>query len=78
MSAYSYEDLNSDYLGAYFAYNVFDPSSELTLVEQIVNYLESLGATTPESAPNWDQVPESDSHNPPIARNYTAIPMYIQ
>src|SRR5690606_17457813 len=45
-SAYSYEDLPSDYYGADFGANYFDPNSKLSLGEQLTNYFNSkLGAT---------------------------------
>src|SRR5690554_82140 len=61
-SAYSYEDLPSDYFGADFAVNHYDPDSDVTFGNQIANYLNNiLGATTPESAPNYQDIPEDDS-----------------
>lgn len=51
-SAFSYEDLTSDKMGAIFGAEVFDPESDKSLGEQLLASLESLGASEPESAPN--------------------------
>ena len=76
-SAYSYEDLASDKFGAEFAVKHFDPNSDTPLADQIEKYLtETLGATNPENAPNWNQMPTTDSKNPPTATNKTTTPMY--
>ncbi|MCP4218600.1 MAG: hypothetical protein GY765_28460, partial [bacterium] len=49
-SAYSYEDLPSDKYGVSFALEYFDSSSNLTLAEQIANFLNiELGATAPSA-----------------------------
>ena len=60
-SAYSYEDLPSDKLGAIFAVFHFDPNSDLTLAEQIYCFLADLGATEPINAPNYNAIPYDDS-----------------
>lgn len=75
-SSYSYEDLPSDFFGANFAVNFYDPNSSLTLSGQIISYLNMLGATDPQIAPNWELMPESDSKNPPMATNNTTDPMF--
>ncbi|THH39804.1 hypothetical protein E4021_09330 [Neolewinella litorea] len=79
-SAYSYEDLPSDKFGADFATNYFDPDSDATLGEQILSYLnEVLGATDPENAPNYDQLPEMDGErNVPSRQNRTTTPVYTE
>ncbi|MCP9235493.1 hypothetical protein NMA52_06005 [Lewinella sp. JB7] len=79
-SAYSYEDLPSDKFGADFATNYFDPDSDATLGEQILSYLnEVLGATDPENAPNYDQLPETDGErNVPSRQNRTTTPVYTE
>lgn len=89
LSSYSYEDLPSDLYGATFGARVFDPKSNRTLGEQVSNYLESLGATAPSEAGNYESLPESDviSANrytnwrngatvgpDPIPRNYDTTP----
>jgi RHS repeat-associated protein len=75
LSAYSYEDLPSDNLGADFALNAFDPNSTKTLAEQIDAYLQKLNATEPQVAPNWADVPE-EYVSPHPAQNYSKNPMY--
>jgi len=76
-SAYSYEDLPSDYYGADFGANYFDPNSKLTLGVQLENYFnEKLKATTPEKAPNYDVLPEAEPTETPSATNHTVTPMY--
>jgi hypothetical protein len=77
-SAFSYEDLPSDKFGAIFGSEVFDPTSDKTLGDQIQNYLNNeLGATTPDSAPNWNSMPATDSKAPPQYKNNTMTPMFI-
>lgn len=74
-SAYSYEDLPSDYYGADFAVNHFDSESESSLSNQIQKYLTNvLGATNPKNAPNYDKLPQSDSKNRPSQTNRTISP----
>ena len=75
-SAYSYEDLPSNYLGADFAINYFNvDDSELTLSNQIDNYLISIGATHYENAPNWGQIPKTDTGSPPFWLNFSSTGM---
>ena len=59
-SAYSYEDLPSDKFGAEFGANYFNPDSKLSLGEQLYNYLEGLGATDPQNAPNYKILPSKE------------------
>ncbi|MFC2140938.1 RHS repeat-associated core domain-containing protein [Acidobacteriota bacterium] len=76
-SAYSYEDLPSDKFGVIFALNYFNPNSNLTLAEQISNFLNNvLGATVPTAAPNWNIMPNKDTKNPPTQTNKTTTPIY--
>lgn len=77
-SAYSYEDLPSDKLGADFGANHFDPNSKLSLGEQLGNYLNGLGATNPENAPNYSNLPASDDElgDKPSETNHTTNPMH--
>ena len=57
-SAYSYEDLPSDKVGAEFAIKYFDPNSKQTFGEQMENYLNNvLKATDPKNAPNYNKLP---------------------
>ena len=79
-SAYSYEDLNSDRLGADFGANYFDPNSTLTLGEQIETYMNSIGATSPGSAPNYHRMPLNDAEvlerGTPTETNRRATPSH--
>ena len=76
-SAYSYEDLPSDKFGAEFGAYFFDPKSDLTLGQQVENYLNNkLKATDPKNAPNYSKLPQTDSKNPPTETNHTTNPMY--
>jgi len=78
-SAYSYEDLPSDKLGAEFGANYFDPNSKLSLGEQLQNYLNGLGATTPDKAPNYDNLPVDDSNlDKPTRTNHTTTPVFTK
>src|SRR5690554_789502 len=78
-SAYSYEDLPSDYYGADFAVNHFDPNSKETFAEQLGNYLiNELGATNPEDAPNYENLTTSDNRKTPTRQNKTTRPLYIE
>jgi hypothetical protein len=52
-SAYSYEDLPSDFYGAVFGAEFFDPTSSLTLSQQIEAFLSYLSPMAPSSAPNY-------------------------
>ena len=69
-SAFSYEDLNSNYLGAVFAIEYFDIDSPLPLSKQIDNYLISIGAIDPEKAPNWGQIPQTDTGSRPLWKSF--------
>lgn len=76
-SRYSYEDLPSDRFGADFAINSFDPKSGLTLSQQIGKYFkDNLGATIPERAPNYSELPMEDSKNPPSRINKSTAPIH--
>src|SRR5688500_14574370 len=79
-SAFSYDDLPSDKFGADFGANHFDPNSKLTFGEQLANYLNNvLGATNPESAPNFNELPETDNtKKPPTSTNRTTKPMFLK
>ncbi|MCX2494075.1 DUF6443 domain-containing protein [Pedobacter sp. PF22-3] len=78
-SAYSYEDLPSDKLGAEFGANYYNSNSKLSLGEQLLNYVNSLGATDPKKAPNYKNLPKDDSKlDSPTETNHTAKPMYTQ
>ncbi len=47
--------------------------------EQLENYLNNvLEATTPESAPNYDNLPTEDTSNPPTRTNHTTKPVYTE
>lgn len=77
-SAYSYEDLPSDKFGAVFAVDFFDPNSKLTFAEQLQNYLvNELGATSPEKAPNYNDLPNSDNQKKPSRTNNATTPVYV-
>lgn len=73
-SAYSYEDLPSDKLDAEF----FNPESELSLGEQLYNYLQGLGATMPEKASNYKDLPQKEPPKTPSRINKTTIPVYTK
>lgn len=75
-SAYSYEDLPSDLLGAEFGAQFFDPTSSLSLGQQVEVFMSYLFPMAPTSAPNYAQLPQRDSKNPPIARNRTTNLMF--
>jgi RHS repeat-associated protein len=77
-SAYSYEDLPSDKLGADFGANYFDPNSKLSLGEQLQNYLTSLGATDPQNAPNYNSLPDVEPDKEPSRTNHTTTPVYTK
>ncbi|ELM3645199.1 hypothetical protein SL053_002271 [Flavobacterium psychrophilum] len=71
-SAYSYEDLPSDKWGADFGANYFNPNSEMTLGEQLQNYLNTMGATKPQNAPNYSTLPTTDANlSEPTRTNHT-------
>ncbi|MCO5249003.1 MAG: hypothetical protein M9887_08660 [Chitinophagales bacterium] len=77
-SAYSYEDLPSDYFGADFGANYFDPNSKLTFGEQLQNYLNNLGATDPKNAPNYNSLPNVEPDKKPSRTNHTTKPVYTK
>ena len=77
-SAYSYEDLPSDKFGAEFGANVFDPNSKLSFGEQLQNYMNSLGATDPKNAPNYNELPKQDNLKSPPRKNFSTKPVYIK
>ena len=78
-SAYSYEDLPSDKFGAEFAVNHFDSNSELTFSEQLEKYLvNQLGATNPQKAPNYKDLPKADNQKTPSIKNRTTTPIYTK
>lgn len=76
--SYSYEDLPSDKLGAEFGANYFNPESELSLGEQLYNYLQGLGATMPEKASNYKDLPQKEPQKTPSRINKTTIPVYTK
>ena len=78
-SAYSYEDLPSDKFGADFAVNHFDKNSSLTFSEQLLKYFNNvLKSSIPSDAPNYNQIPSSDSKNNPIKINKTTNPLFTK
>ncbi len=78
-TSYSYEDLPTDKLGAIFAIQYFDPNSSSSLAEQITDFLiYTLGATNPETAPNYKNIPENESRNPPSRINKSTKPVYTE
>ena len=74
-SAYSYEDLPSDKYGAIFGATYFNPNSDLTFGEQLSNYLINLGATNPEKAPNYRNLPNLELKKP-SRTNKTTKPVF--
>jgi hypothetical protein len=77
-SAMSYEDLPSDYYGADFGANYFDPKSTKSLGQQMEEYFRlKLGATDKTAAPNWSKVPKTeDPKAPSTFINKTINPMF--
>jgi len=76
-SAFSYEDLPSDKYGADFAVNHFDPESDKTFSEQLETYMkDQLGATSPEEAPNYEDMPDDHTDDPPSRTNDSTDPVY--
>ena len=69
---------SSDKLGAEFGVNYFDPKSKLSLGEQLNNYLQELGATVPEKAPNYKDLPQEEPQKTPSRTNKTTSPVYTQ
>jgi len=59
-SAYSYEDLPSDRLGAVFGGIVFNANGPQTLSQQIESFLNLWGGTSPLNAPNINNIPQTD------------------
>ena len=77
-SAFSYEDLPTDKFGAEFGADYFDPNSNKTFSEQIQDYLNNvLQATNPESAPNYDKLP-NEYPEKPTQTNKTTTPLYTE
>jgi len=79
-SAYSYEDLPSDYFGADFAVNYFNPNSKLSFGQQLQNYFTNvLKATEPTNAPNYYSLPSEypTKGESPSTTNHTSTPMFI-
>jgi len=60
-SAYSYEDLNSNRLGALFGAYFFDPTKDKTLGEQLEAFLSAVvnPVDDPSTAPNYRAMPYS-------------------
>ncbi|WP_375605350.1 hypothetical protein [Flavobacterium davisii] len=78
-SAYSYEDLPSDKWGADFGANYYNPNSEMTLGEQLQNYLNTMGATKPQNAPNYSTLPTTDANlSKPTRTNHTTEGVYTK
>lgn len=77
-SAYSYEDLPSDRFGAEFGANYFDQNSKLSFGEQLENYLKGLGATNPQNAPNYNNLPTTYPTDKPTRTNKTHNPVYTR
>jgi|GEM_PF-6230169 len=78
-SAYSYEDLPSDKWGADFGANYFNPNSKMTLGEQLQNYLNTMGATKPQNAPNYSILPITDANlSEPTRTNHTTEGVYTK
>jgi RHS repeat-associated protein len=77
-SAYSYEDLPSNKFGADFGANYFDPNSELTFGEQLLNYLNGLGATDAQNAPNYNSLPDVEPDKKPSRINHSTTPVYTK
>ncbi len=80
-SAYSYEDLPSDYYGADFVVNYFGPNSDLSFGEQLQNYMNNiLKATSPENAPNYNSLPTEypSKGELPSKQNKRTKPLYVK
>ena len=77
-SAYSYEDLPSDYYGAVFGANHFDPKSKISFGQQIYNYFkQELDVKSPYHAPNYNDLPDIDNKKHSGIFNRTINPMFI-
>ena len=74
-SAYSYEDLPTDKFGAILGAKYFNPNSKLSFGEQLKNYLETLGVTPPDKAPNYNQLPSKEVETP-TRENHSTKPVY--
>lgn len=75
-SAFSYEDLPSDTVGARFAVQHFNPNAPLTFGDQLAAYLNTvLGAVEPTQAPNYGQMPQQDDGKVD-RQNFTTTPVY--
>ncbi|MCI5180713.1 MAG: RHS repeat-associated core domain-containing protein, partial [Candidatus Electrothrix sp. AW3_4] len=59
VSAFSYEDLASNYAGIQFAMKYGDKlfNGEIKLDDALAEHMKSLGATNPQFAPNYDYIP---------------------
>ena len=78
-SAYSYEDLPSDYFGAVFGASFFNPNLTLTFGQQISSYLNNhLIATHPKTAPNYKYLPEKDVEKHSGIANKTINPLFTK
>jgi RHS repeat-associated protein len=77
-SAYSYEDLPSDRFGAEFGANFFNKDSRLTFGEQVESFLKNiLKATSPQNAPNYEQLPVLDP-DIPTRTNLFTVPVFTE
>lgn len=74
-SAFSYEDIPSDTFGARFAGQHFNSNSDLTFGQQLEAYVMGLGATNPEAAPNFADLPTADTDEP-SRQNFTTTPVF--
>ncbi|MEW5850968.1 MAG: SpvB/TcaC N-terminal domain-containing protein [Myxococcota bacterium] len=74
-SSFSYEDLPSDFHGAWFAVREFDPTKPFG--PQVKAYLDKLGATKPEDAPNYSGLRPTPDDPPSddIPRNFDVKPL---
>ncbi len=64
--------------GAEFGAKYFDPNSKSTFGEQLQNYLNGLGATTPQNAPNFNSLPSVEPDKKPSRTNHTTTPVYTK
>lgn len=75
----SYEDLPSDYYGAKFAVEYFNPQTNQTFAQQIQNFLNNeLKATKPQNAPNYHNLPKKDDGKHSGIYNETIKPMFTK
>lgn len=74
-SAYSYEDLYSNYLGTYMFIKYWDDIKEgnISYQDMITEVLDELGVVEPEDAPNFDYIPAYLDSNYP--KNYSFKPL---